>query len=127
MSEEFAGVVLRFVRRVLGGTEALEKMHRLTGGANMESWSFDYHGQGYVLRRSPSAELMAGRAYGHEVEAAIVRAANASGVKAPEIVGEIEPEDDLGTGYLMRRIEAEVNPATILANPPPGFPRRSGR
>jgi aminoglycoside phosphotransferase (APT) family kinase protein len=121
MSDEFASRVTRFVRRVLGGSATPENLHRLTGGANMESWSFDHDGQGYVLRRSASAELMAGRAYGHDVEAAIVRAAYASGVTAPEIVGEIEPEDGLGTGYLMRRVEAEVNPANILANPPAGL------
>lgn len=121
MSDEFATALLQFVRRVLGGTGEPENLHRLTGGANMESWSFDYDGNGYVLRRSPSAELMAGRTYGHDVEAAVVRAAFAAGVKAPEIVGEIENSDNLGTGYLMRRVEAEVNPAKILANPPPSL------
>lgn len=110
--------ITAFVRRILGGQGAVENLQRLTGGANMESWSFDYARDGYVLRRSPSAELMAGRAYGHDVEAAIVRAAFAAGVKAPEIVGEIEATDQLGTGYVMRRVEAEVNPARILANPP---------
>lgn len=119
MSDEFATDLLHFVRRVLGGAGEPENLHRLTGGANMESWSFDYDGTGYVLRRSPSAELMAGRAYGHDVEAAVVRAAFAAGVKAPEIVGEIEQSDNLGKGYLMRRVEAEVNPAKILANPSP--------
>ncbi len=119
MSDEFTLSLAHFVRRVLGGRDEPENLHRLTGGANMESWSFDYEGHGYVLRRSPSAELMAGRAYGHDVEAAVVRAAFAAGVKAPEIVGEIEQSDNLGTGYLMRRVEAEVNPAKILANPPP--------
>jgi aminoglycoside phosphotransferase (APT) family kinase protein len=121
MSDKFALNLAHFVRRVLGGTGEPENLHRLTGGANMESWSFDYDGNGYVLRRSPSAELMAGRTYGHDVEAAVVRAAFAAGVKAPEIVGEIECSDNLGTGYLMRRIEAEVNPAKILANPPPSL------
>lgn len=110
--------ITAFVRRILGGQCAVENLQRLTGGANMESWSLDYAGAGYVLRRSPSAELMAGRAYGHDVEAAIVRAAFAAGVKAPEIVSEIDATDQLGTGYLMRRVEAEVNPARILANPP---------
>ena len=121
MSDEFATALLQFIRRVLGGAGEPENLHRLTGGANMESWSFDYDGQGYVLRRSPSAELMAGRAYGHDVEAAVVRAAFFASVKAPEIVGEIEQSDKLGTGYLMRRVEAEVNPAKILANPPPSL------
>lgn len=118
MTADFASRITCFVQRSLGGTATIENLQRLTGGANMESWSFDYDGQGYVLRYSPSAELMAGRAYGHDVEAAVVRAAFAAGVKAPEIVGEIEPADALGTGYLMHRVEADVNPAKILADRP---------
>lgn len=115
---DFAALVSTFARRTLGGSAEVENLIRLTGGANMESWSFDHAGRGYVLRRSPSAEMMAGRTYGHDVEAAVVRAAFMAGVKAPEIVGEIHAADNLGTGYLMRRVEAEVNPAKILANPP---------
>lgn len=110
-----------FARRVLGGSAEVGNLTRLTGGANMESWSFDNAGRGYVLRRSPSAEMMAGRTYGHDVEAAVVRAAFMAGVRAPEIVGEIDAADNLGTGYLMRRVEAEVNPSKILANPPPSL------
>ncbi len=118
MTADFASRVTHFARRSLGGTATVENLHRLTGGANMESWSFDFDGQGYVLRCSPSTELMAGRVYGHDVEAAVVRAAFAAGVKAPEIIGEIEAVDGLCTGYLMRRVEAEVNPAKILSEPP---------
>lgn len=118
MTSDFPASLSRFVQRGLGGNGTVEDVKRLSGGANMESWSFDYAGQGYVLRFSPSAEMMAGRAYGHDVEAAVVRAAFASGVKAPEIVAEIIPTDGLGTGYLMRRVDAEVNPAKILAEPP---------
>jgi aminoglycoside phosphotransferase (APT) family kinase protein len=115
--EEFEGKLAQFVGRVLG-TGAVSNLHRLSGGANMESWSFDHGGQGYVLRLSPSAELMAGRMFGHDVEAALVRSAFAAGVKAPEVMGEIAAKDGLGTGYLMRRVEAEVRPAKILADPP---------
>lgn len=105
--------------RMAGGARLpLEHLGRLSGGANMESWSFDWGGAGYVLRRAPSPEMMAGRPFGHDVEAALVRAARAAGVRAPEIVGELRPEDGLGTGYLMRRVEAEVNPGVILADPP---------
>jgi aminoglycoside phosphotransferase (APT) family kinase protein len=91
---------------------------RLTGGANMESSSFDYDGRGYVLRRAPSPEMMAGRPFGHDVEAAIIRAAVMGGVKAPIIVGELSESDAIGTGYVMKRVDAEVNPAKILADPP---------
>ena len=105
--------------RMAGGVSLpLAHLTRLSGGANMESWSFDWGGAGYVLRRAPTAEMMEGRPFGHDVEAAIVRAAHSHGVLAPEIVGELIAGDALGTGYIMRRIEAEANPAPILANPP---------
>ena len=119
--KDFASSIAAIARRILGCSGEVENLRRLSGGANMESWSFDYVGQGYVLRRSPSAEMMAGRVYGHDVEAAVVRAAYMSGVKAPEIVGELDASDHLGSGYLMRRVEAEVNPAKILDAPPSGL------
>jgi aminoglycoside phosphotransferase (APT) family kinase protein len=103
---------------VLGDRAAIDNLGRLSGGANMESWSFDRAGQGYVLRRAPSAAFMEGRAFGHDVEAALVRAAHAGGVLAPIVVGDLVENDDLGTGYIMRRVEAEVNPAKILSAPP---------
>lgn len=101
-----------------GAIMPLANLARLSGGANMESWSFDWGGAGYVLRRAPTPEMMEGRPFGHDVEAAIVRAAHAHGVLAPEIVGELISGDALGTGYIMRRVEAEANPTPILANPP---------
>jgi aminoglycoside phosphotransferase (APT) family kinase protein len=119
--KDFAALVSAFARRIFGGSVEVENLMRLTGGANMESWSFDYAGHGYVLRRSPSADMMAGRVYGHDVEAAVVRAAFMAGVKTPEIIAEVEALDHLGTGYMMRRVEAEVNPAKILASPPPSL------
>lgn len=105
--------------RIAGGvTMPVAHLGRLSGGANMESWSFDWGGAGYVLRRAPSPEMMAGRPFGHDVEAALVRAARAGGVRAPEVVGELAESDGLGTGYVMRRVEAEVSPAAILGQPP---------
>lgn len=87
----------------------------------MESWSFDCEGRGFVLRRAPSAAIMEGRPYGHSVEAALIRTVRAAGVRAPEVVAELQPEDQLGTGYVMRRVEAEVDPRTILSAPPPAL------
>lgn len=108
--------------RMAGGVALpVEHLGRLSGGANMESWSFDWGGAGYVLRRAPSAEMMEGRPFGHDVEAAIVRAARQAGALAPEIVGELTPDDGLGSGYVMRRIEADVSPAKILGDVPPSL------
>lgn len=107
------------VARILGLGGVAESVTRLTGGANMESWSFDRDGRGYVLRRAPSSELMAGRVYGHDVEAALIRLASAYGVRAPEVLGELVEADGLGSGYLMRRVDAAVDPRAILADPAP--------
>lgn len=104
----------------------LAGLARLSGGANMESWSIDWRGHdgaahGFILRRSPSPEWSAGRPFGLSTEAALVQAARAGGVLAPEVVAVLEPADGLGDGYVMRRIEAEVNPAAILASPAPAL------
>lgn len=105
----------------IAGAGALAGLARLSGGANMESWAFDWGGSGYVLRRAPSPDYMAGRPFGHAEEAALVRAAHGAGVRAPDVVGVLAPDDALGTGYVMRRIAGEVNPAAILAAPPPSL------
>ncbi|MFN7030607.1 MAG: phosphotransferase, partial [Sphingopyxis sp.] len=115
-----------FMMRV-AGTGDLSNLTRLSGGANMESWAFDWGGGAYVLRRAPSAEYMEGRPYGHPVEAALVRAAHAGGVKAPEVIGVLSDADGMGTGYVMRRVIAEVSPAKILAAPPPSLIADLGR
>lgn len=104
--------------RMLGPGGAPERLVRMTGGANMEFWSFDRDGQGYVLRRAPSAELMTERAFGHDIEVALIRLVRSQGVRAPEVVGELLPEDGLGSGYLMRRVEGTTDPRQILAAPP---------
>jgi aminoglycoside phosphotransferase (APT) family kinase protein len=117
--EEFPAKLAVAINRICGDNAAIERLSRLSGGANMESWSFDRAGQSYVLRRAPSAAFMEGRAFDHDVEALLVRTAHAAGVLAPEVVGELVDADELGTGYVMRRVEAEVNPAKILADPAP--------
>lgn len=122
LPQALASVMTRVV-----GAGALSGLGRLSGGANMESWAFDWAGRGYVLRRAPSADYMAERPYGHADEAALVMAAHAAGVKAPEVVGVLADDDGMGTGYVMRRVVAEVSPEKILANPPPSLLADLGR
>jgi aminoglycoside phosphotransferase (APT) family kinase protein len=111
----------------VAGAGVLSGLTRLSGGANMESFAFDWAGEGYVLRRAPSADYMADRPFGHVDEAALVMAAFDAGVKAPEVVGVLTDADGLGTGYVMRRVLAEVSPAKILADPPPSLLADLGR
>lgn len=98
-------------RAGLGEPTSLE---RLTGGANMESWRFEAGSELFVLRRAPSAEMMEGRPFLHDTEAAIIRAAKAAGVTAPEVVVELEPADGIGTGFVMRALTGTANPKEIL-------------
>ena len=80
------------------GRPAPEGVHRLTGGATMESWRLTSGDEDLVLRRAPSLSFMEGRPFGHDSEAAIIRTAHAAGVTAPEILVELEPDDGIGSG-----------------------------
>ena len=104
-------------RHVGGGV--VNDCNRLSGGASMESWSFDFGGAGYILRRAPSVEMMADRPFDHATEAALVQMAHDNGVTAPEVIAVLHPHDELGSGYIMRRVEGEVSPAIILRNAEP--------
>jgi aminoglycoside phosphotransferase (APT) family kinase protein len=91
---------------------------RLSGGANMQSWRFEVGGEAFVLRRAPSAEWVAGRALDMTREAAVIRCAQASGVPAPEVVAELEPQDDTGLGFIMRCVPGSPDPDNALSSPP---------
>lgn len=126
LAERLAAAMRRWV-----GKGEVSALSRLSGGANMESWAFEWVADGrtasYVLRRAPSAAYMEDRPFGHRDEAALVIAARAGKVKAPEVIGVLDDADGLGTGYVMRRVIAEVAPAKILADPPPSLLADLGR
>lgn len=93
---------------------------RLTGGATMESWRFEFAGEAYVLRRAPTLEFMTDRPFGHDTEAAIIRAAYAAGVTAPDVIAELDAKDGLGSGFVMRALPGTPDPRAILAMENPG-------
>ncbi|MEP3049922.1 MAG: phosphotransferase [Erythrobacter sp.] len=96
------------------GMAAPSGLHRLTGGATMESWRFTSGAEDYVLRRAPSLEFMVDRPFGHDTEAALIRAAKKAGVTAPEVLVELLPQDEIGTGFVMRALPGTPNPKQIL-------------
>ncbi len=96
------------------GMEAPAELERLTGGATMESWRFLSGGEAFVLRRAPSLEFMADRPFGHDTEAAVIRAAKAAGVTAPEVIAELQLEDGIGSGFVMRALPGTADPKVIL-------------
>lgn len=97
------------------GAGAPTGLQRLTGGAVMESWRFSCGGADYVLRRAPSLAFMEGRPYGHTVEAALIEAARARGVTAPQVVSVLEEGDGLGSGFIMCALPGTADPKVILA------------
>ena len=112
MTQRLSDGLARALTRI--GLPAPQGLERLSGGASMESWRFTSGSAACVLRRAPSAELMAGRPLSHHNEAEVIRAARAAGVLAPEVLVELKPEDDIGTGYVMRAIAGTSAPAAIL-------------
>jgi len=101
---------------------------RLTGGAVMESWRFSAGGCDFVLRRAPSLAFMEGRPYGHSTEAALIEAARAKGVTAPEVVAVLEEADGLGSGFVMRALSGTADPKVILGcDDPAGLLRQVAR
>jgi aminoglycoside phosphotransferase (APT) family kinase protein len=111
-AEELLPGLTRAMERA--GNDAPTGLERLTGGATMESWRFSVGEEAFVLRRAPSLEFMEDRPYGHDVEAAVIRAAHKAGVTAPEVVAELEPDDGIGSGFVMQALPGTPNPKMIL-------------
>ena len=119
MSDSLITGLERALARI--GLPAPTGLERLSGGANMESWRFTAGGEVCVLRRAPSLEMMQDRPLTHADEAALIRAARASGVMAPEVLVELEADDGLGSGYVMRAISGSPDPNLFLAQADPAL------
>ncbi|MFN3863982.1 MAG: phosphotransferase [Erythrobacter sp.] len=126
VEELSAGLARVCARAGLGALSCAPQ--RLTGGAVMESWRFSAGGSDYVLRRAPSLAFMQGRPYGHSTEAALIEAARARGVTAPQVVAVLEEADGLGSGFVMRALPGTADPKVILAcDDPDGLLRQIAR
>ena len=110
--EPLAQALSALCARSFGQDDQVENLHRLTGGANMETWAFDFAGHELILRRMPAgsaeAETEGGMGISIETEAAIVSAAGKAGVSAPQVIAVLTPEDDLGSGFVMARLGGET-------------------
>src|ERR671919_357060 len=100
------------VGRHLGEQVTIEGLRRLSGGASRETWSFDTTAADgtrdeLVLRRDPSD--LAGQV-GRSVEFALLEAARAGGVAVPKVRFLLEPDDGLGSGFVMERVAGETIP-----------------
>jgi aminoglycoside phosphotransferase (APT) family kinase protein len=92
---------------------------RLSGGASQETWSFDIMHRdglfGAILRRAPAGYGAAPtRAAGLNAEAVLMQRAYDAGVPSPQVLHVLRPQDELGTGFVMARVEGETIPRKIL-------------
>jgi aminoglycoside phosphotransferase (APT) family kinase protein len=111
-----AGALASAVARHLGEQVTIEGLRRLSGGASRETWSFDaatvnaaHHA--LVLRRDPGSH--AGWSE-RGTEFALLKAAAAGDVAVPKVWFLLEPDDNLGSGFVMERVDGETIPRRIL-------------
>jgi len=115
IEEELARCVIGWYPGATGVTAAV----KLSGGASQETWSFDIvHAggtHGAILRRSPQGYGAAPtRAAGLDAEARLMQLAHDAGLPSPKVMHVLKPEDNLGTGFIMQRIEGETIARKIL-------------
>ncbi|MGQ0280365.1 phosphotransferase family protein [Sphingopyxis sp. Q841] len=108
----------RTLRRCGLGRIVPESLVRLTAGASQETWAFDAKGNHQqiplILRRLPAGASPLDAAIGPELEAIVIRAADAAGVAVPSVRHVLEPIDELGRGFICDRVEGETLPRKIL-------------
>lgn len=101
------------------GATGVANVAKLSGGASQETWSFDIvHAGGDVgaiLRRAPKGYgLVPTRAAGLGAEAQLMQLAHDAGVPSPRVLHVLQPQDELGTGFIMQRIAGETIARKIL-------------
>jgi aminoglycoside phosphotransferase (APT) family kinase protein len=101
------------------GASGVTGLAKLSGGASQETWTFDItHAGGNIgaiLRRAPSGYGAAPtRAAGLDAEAALMQLAHDAGLPSPRVLHVLSGEDELGSGFIMQRIEGETIARKIL-------------
>jgi aminoglycoside phosphotransferase (APT) family kinase protein len=112
-------LLARSAARWFPGATGVTNAVRLSGGASQETWSFDIiHPDGLIgaiLRRAPTGYGAAPeRAAGLNTEAVLMQHAHAAGVPSPRVLHVLQPQDGLGIGFIMQRVDGETIPRKIL-------------
>jgi aminoglycoside phosphotransferase (APT) family kinase protein len=119
MAEPIEQLLGRCVASWCPGTTGVRSAIRLSGGASQETWSFDIVHPGgntaAILRRAPQGYGAApARAAGLNAEATLMQLAYGAGVPSPKVLHVLQPKDELGTGFIMARVNGETIPRKIL-------------
>jgi aminoglycoside phosphotransferase (APT) family kinase protein len=120
---ELHAVLARIVVKIDTRLHAIAQLTRLSAGATNETWSFDAVGASadgeplmvpLILRR---ATRRAVEVLSLPVEAALLTQVHAARVPVPRVHHVLQPEDGLGAGFVMERIEGATLPSKILRDP----------
>jgi aminoglycoside phosphotransferase (APT) family kinase protein len=118
--EDLRNSLERRLGLVTNDTATITDLHRLTGGASRQTWSFTAHfssgrTQDMVLRRDPAPQPDSARM---ALEAAAISEAEAVGVPVPRLIDSGSPDygdESLGPAYLiMEKIPGESLPRRLL-------------
>ena len=118
MIEEQLG---RCVAAFYPGATGVTGAAKLSGGASQETWRFDIvhpaGNVGAILRRAPpgyGASPSPSRAPGLEAEAVLMQLAYDAGLPSPRVLHVLKPEEGLGPGFIMDRVEGETIALSLI-------------
>jgi aminoglycoside phosphotransferase (APT) family kinase protein len=119
--ETFSRALQAMTARIVPGARDIAHLRRLSAGATLQTWSFDAVADNtmlhpLILRRSPGG-LRSTESLSLEVEAELIRALAGSGAPVATVVHTLVPEDGLGDGFLMTRIDGETIARKVLRDP----------
>ncbi|WP_181783163.1 phosphotransferase family protein, partial [Pseudonocardia pini] len=116
MTAELAKQLAVALAEVLGTDVEVAGLHRLTGGASRETWSFTANGERLILRRDPPGTT--DRPHGMVLEARAIAAAERAGVPVPHLVDHGADPAVVGAPYLVtRHVDGETIARRLLRDP----------
>jgi aminoglycoside phosphotransferase (APT) family kinase protein len=117
--DQLARGLTLLIARIDPRLHAAECVQRLSAGATLETWSFDAVGADLriplILRRAAGIRALGTVSLPNEAQ--VLRSVAVCGVPVPAVWHVLSPQDALGEGFLMRRIEGWTIPQKILRTP----------
>tara|TARA_B110000503_G_scaffold22699_1_gene35297 strand:- start:35403 stop:36824 length:1422 start_codon:yes stop_codon:yes gene_type:complete len=137
-TDVFTAALEKVLCRELTGFKSVVSCQQLTAGASQETWHIriaeDVVERQLALRRSqPSSQIESGvGGISLATEARLFQLAGAAGIPGPAICYVLQPQDDLGSGFIMEWLDGEtlgqrIVRAAELAEIRPGLARECGR
>jgi aminoglycoside phosphotransferase (APT) family kinase protein len=110
MSTELVDRLMLSARRHLGQEARVARLRPLSGGASSRTWAFDVETpsgiDGLILQLAAGSTYVG--ALGKRQQALAQAAAHRLGIPTPEVLWILDASDDMGEGYVSRRVAGET-------------------